>query len=170
MLCQECRKRPATVHVTKITDDQRTEMNLCEICARELGEVELLTEPKFSLQSLLAGLLAHEASRAERRPVAEDRCSNCGLTYQQFTKAGRLGCSQCYAAFETRLEPLLRRIHGATAHTGKVPAQGARPRSRRDELAMLRHELEMCVRREEFERAAELRDRIRELEQRSGES
>ncbi|MDQ7793383.1 MAG: UvrB/UvrC motif-containing protein [bacterium] len=163
MLCQECRKRPATVHVTRITNDQRTEVNLCEVCARELGEAELLAEPKFSLQSLLAGLLASESARADRRASPLDPCPRCGMTYQDFTQSGRLGCGDCYRQFETRLDPLLRRVHGATSHTGKRPARGARP-SPLEELAELRKTLEGCVRREEFERAAEIRDRIRELE------
>jgi len=169
MLCQECRRRPATVHVTRITDGQRTEANLCESCARELGEVNILAEPQLSLQHLLASLLAHEVGKADRPAVRGDRCTQCDLSYDEFAKTGRLGCGHCYTQFEARLEPLLRRIHGASVHTGKSPARTGRTPRREDELAALRRELESCVRREEFERAANIRDRIRNLERPSGE-
>lgn len=164
MLCQECRKRQATVHMTRIVNDQRTEVNLCEVCARERGEIEFLADPKLSLQTLLAGLLASEAGKAGSRAAPAVRCPQCGLTDHDFAKQGRLGCAECYHHFDAKLEPLLRRVHGAGSHTGKVPVRGARPPSTREELAALRQELEACVRREEFERAAVIRDRIRELE------
>ena len=67
-------------------------------------------------------------------------------------------------AFDEQLAPLLRRIHGSSRHTGKVPrrSQGAIRFAR--ELERLREELRLAVQREEFEKAAELRDRIRALE------
>lgn len=164
MLCQECRKRPATVHLIKIVNNQRTEANVCEGCAEELGDVEFLVDPKLSLQALLAGLLASEAGKLEKRTAPADRCPQCGLTDYDFAKQGRLGCGECYRHFRAKLEPLLRRVHGAITHTGKVPARGTRPASAREELAALKKELEACVRREEFERAAVIRDRIREME------
>ena len=39
MLCQECNKRPATLHFTKIVNGEKTEFHICESCAREKGEM-----------------------------------------------------------------------------------------------------------------------------------
>lgn len=39
MQCQECGKRPATLHFTKIVNGEKTEFRICESCAREKGEI-----------------------------------------------------------------------------------------------------------------------------------
>ena len=91
------------------------------------------------------------------------------MTYEEFRKVGRLGCSQCYEAFGTPLRRLLKRIHGSDTHVGRGPrsprtagpagatGEGGQPRS----LEKLREALQAAVDTEEYERAAQLRDRIR---------
>ncbi len=169
MLCQECRKRPATVHITRIVNGRKTEMDLCEQCAREQGEFDLFTEPQFPIQSFLAGLLGqHLQSHAAAQASVQPKCDNCGLTYQEFAQAGRFGCSRCYERFGERLDPVLRRIHGASQHAGKVPARtGGAIKVRRD-LRDRRDSLAKAVAAEDFEKAARLRDEIRKLEKELG--
>lgn len=168
MLCQDCKKRPATYHVTKVVNGEKTEMHLCEVCAKERGDLGITFEAP-TIHQLLAGLLnfggqASEAVEGGSPPTQEPVCRGCGLTYAEFARTGKLGCGRCYDEFETQLEPLIRRIHGAPQHTGKAPARlGKRIRARR-ELAGLRAELQVAIQQERFERAAELRDRIRQLE------
>lgn len=164
MQCENCGQRPATVHMTKIINGKKSESHLCEVCARESGQFDW--ENNFSLQGLLSTLMNHEFTPAQV-PVAraEPRCPSCGMTYQQFVDSGRLGCSQCYDHLEEQLGPLVRRIHGATAHTGKVPQRTGGLVKVRKELAMAKEELNRAVANEQFERAAELRDRIKALEQ-----
>lgn len=161
MLCQECGEKPATVHLTRITNGKKTELHLCESCAREKGELGF--EPAFALQHLLAGLLNQEAPAAKTETVLQ--CSVCGMTYTDFVRKGRLGCSHCYTEFNGRMEPLLRRIHGSNIHTGKLPQRGGRLAKLQREVLLLRSELSQAVTQEAFEEAARLRDRIRELEQ-----
>ena len=43
------------------------------------------------------------------------------MSYQDFTRTGKIGCSDCYKTFALALEPLLRRIHGSSTHIGKIP-------------------------------------------------
>ena len=55
------------------------------------------------------------------------------MSYRDFARAGRLGCSRCYETFEDRLDPL-QRIHGSgEAYMGKAPfaQSGRRPRTGR---------------------------------------
>ncbi|MBO8141272.1 MAG: UvrB/UvrC motif-containing protein [Firmicutes bacterium] len=165
MLCQACGQAEATVHVTRIVNGEKTESHLCEQCAREQGEAVLL-EPVFSFHKLLGGLLEPEADPAPAEAVgrAPVRCPNCGLTFSDFKRLGHLGCSECYETFQKQLEPVLRRIHGSTAHAGKIPARTGGALRRRRELNRLRQELHQAVAKEEYERAAEIRDRIRALE------
>jgi len=119
------------------------------------------------IQSFLAGLLEQGAA-----PVLQaapgTQCANCGLSYRDFSRAGRLGCSQCYERFGERLDPVLRRIHSSSQHTGKVPARSGSTIKLRRDLHELRELLLRAVRAEEFERAAALRDEIRELEKELG--
>jgi protein arginine kinase activator len=179
MNCEECGKRPATLHLTKIINGEKTEYHICEHCAKEKGDV-ISGFNNFSIHNLLSGLLnfdpmgkgnGHTSSSAHTTAQAKQlRCETCGLTYAQFSKSGRFGCSDCYQYFGERLDPLFRRIHGNTNHIGKVPERTGGQIKLRKELEQLKTALQRYVSTEEFEKAAEIRDRIRALEQRIAQS
>jgi len=160
MLCDICGKNPATVHLTEIIDDQITELHLCEKCAREKSSH---MEQQFGLADLLAGL-AEFGSIKEKEGVIKIKCSNCGLGFEDFKKIGRLGCGECYVAFKRYLGPLLKRIHGSSQHVGKSPLKPVKTIHKRSGLEELRYKLNMAIEQEEFEKAAKIRDQIKELE------
>jgi protein arginine kinase activator len=98
-------------------------------------------------------------------PRAGDVCSRCGGTFQDFRETGRLGCPDCYRAFETPLRDLLRRLHGSTHHIGERYAEREPAAAvAREQAADLREQLRLAVETENFELAAELRDRLRVVE------
>lgn len=167
MLCQNCQQRPATVHLTKIINFAKTEMHLCEVCAKEAGnELGVIFGTNFSFQNLIAGLLGDDSLEIDQQPSIgkELSCPNCGLTFVDFKNSGLLGCGECYRYFQTGLEPLLRKIHSSVAHTGKVPRRtGGKVRIRK-EIQDFRHQLQQAIQREDYEHAASLRDEIRKLE------
>lgn len=166
MLCDECGKNSATVHITKVINGAQSEMHLCQECAHNQGQFGLINEPPFSFHNILAGLFETDSGRSDAKVVRQNnRCPSCGLTFADFRRLGHLGCDDCYDTFESELRPLLRKIHGSTTHTGKVP-QGKQYRAMRKnrELTRLRKELHEAVVNEEYERAAQLRDTIRGLE------
>lgn len=172
MLCEQCKQRSATVHITKVINNQKTEKHLCEVCAKGSGnELGFFFEPKFSFHNLLAGLLEGEAGILNA-PTADlkEKCSFCGLTFPDFRQIGRLGCSDCYAGFSSNLDPLLRRIHGSTVHTGKVPKRAGGQIRVKKEIEMLRKKLQEAVQREAYEEAAKIRDEIRAKERESKRS
>ncbi len=160
MQCDICHKNEATVHLTEIIDNQITELHLCEECARQKGSQ---MEQHFGLADLLAGL-ADLGQQFEMVGKSEAKCPNCGLTYRDFRRIGRLGCSECYQAFKDSLGILLKRIHGSTQHLGRSPVKKAPTVQKRTEVDLLRAELRRAIEMEEFEEAARLRDRIRTLE------
>lgn len=168
MLCQECNKRPATLHFTKIVNGEKTEFHICEACAREKGELIPGTSNGFSIHSLLSGLLDFDpANKSQMQGTSTPqaiRCEECGMTYSQFSKIGRFGCSSCYKYFDERLDPLFKRVHGGTTHVGKVPVRTGGKMKVRRQVDELKRELQFKIQQEEFESAAQLRDQIRELE------
>jgi protein arginine kinase activator len=167
MLCQECEKRPSTLHFTKIVNGEKTEFHICEACAREKGEMIPGTPNGFSIHNLLSGLLAFDPSVANKGMGVKAvplRCEQCGLTYAQFSKLGRFGCSSCYTHFSERLDPLIKRVHGNIGHVGKVPKRSGGLIQYKREIELLKKELLDRIENEEFEHAATVRDQIRELE------
>ncbi|GIO69531.1 UvrB/UvrC motif-containing protein [Paenibacillus sp. FSL M7-1455] len=168
MLCQECGKRPATLHFTKIVNGEKNEFHICETCARERGEMLPGTSGGFSIHSLLSGLLDFETAgkgmASSVKTPQSLRCEECGMTYTQFSKIGRFGCSSCYKYFGDRLDPLFKRVHGNTVHVGKVPKRSGSRIQLKRQIDDLKLELQRRIQQEEFEEAAQLRDRIRTLE------
>jgi len=160
MLCDICGKKEATVHLTEIVNDKITKLHLCEACAKDKG-TEM--EEHFGLSDLLAGL-ADIGSGIEPGVGGNIKCDFCGFTYQDFKKVGRLGCGQCYESFKKQLTPLLKRVHGADRHVGKVPLTIGKTVKDTKILQDLKVRMEKAIQFEEFEEAARLRDQIKELE------
>jgi len=159
--------------LTEIVDDQMSELHLCDDCARKKS---MEMEQQFGLSDLLAGLVDYgKQISSTEKGAAPLVCSRCGLTYEDFRKIGRLGCSECYGSFAKYLGPLLKRIHGAGLHVGKAPmafieapAKGVKPKP--VDIAELKEKLQKAIEKEEFEEAAELRDAIKEFEAKSKET
>lgn len=163
MLCDNCGENEAVIHLTQIVDNQMGTFHLCEACAAEKGLEPDPGIPDFPLTDFLAQMGHGEEEPDHEREVGA--CDYCGLTLDDFKQTGRLGCSHCYVTFETHLRSLFRRLHGGTQHVGKVylppdPTEAERS----EQISRLRRKLTVAVEQEEFERAAELRDRIQELE------
>jgi protein arginine kinase activator len=173
MMCESCQENLATVHLTEIVQKTKKETHLCESCARDKG-VSYTTE--FSVKDFLGGLSKKVkppekvAAAAAAEPVVEP-CPSCGITFAEFRQTGRLGCHNDYEHFQESLLPLLRKIHNTqdVQHTGRVPSQLGERLERGRRIAGLRNELEEAVARENYERAAELRDRIKSLEDQPGD-
>lgn len=163
MLCENCNKNAATVHVTKILNEKKTELHLCEQCAKQSEGVPFDTS--FTINNFLTGLLdSMQDSAIKVDYIKTTKCDHCGMTYGKFKQLGRLGCAQCYNAFKEKLIPLIKRVQGSEIHTGKVPKRAGGSIRIRKEIKQLKGELEKTIRNEEFEKAAVLRDQIREME------
>lgn len=162
MRCERCGTNEATMHVTQVVQNESRLLHLCQACAAELGFAGPSAPANFPLGDFLAQL-GEEPPRGGEPTV--DACAFCGLTFSDFRETGRLGCPHCYSAFEAHLRGLLRRIHGATQHVGKVYLPADPGQSERDKrLEGLRRRLERAVEAEDFERAAQLRDQIRSMD------
>lgn len=85
------------------------------------------------------------------------------MRYNEFVETGKLGCSECYDAFRGRLIRPLKQIHGACEHIGKVPVREGGQIKNDRKIKKLETELNAAVMKQEFEKAAKLRDEIKQL-------
>jgi protein arginine kinase activator len=133
---------------------------ICAECAEALGFGPAPPSPA-------AGVSGGDAAKGAGEPAGEPaevpgpdpgrRCPACGLTAAEFQQQSLFGCPCCYDAFGEDLDPLLKRLHGALAHRGRLP----RGRSPEPEPGGLRRQLDEAIRTGDFARAARLRDRLR---------
>jgi protein arginine kinase activator len=163
VLCDHCGKRKATVHYTEVIGGKVTDLHLCVQCADKKGLAKPVSKSKFSVADFLAGL-AEGLNPDELEKETQIRCSTCGLSYAEFRRSGKLGCGDCYSSFASRIDPLLRRIHGSTRHAGKIIRKTGIKAELKRELAELQRKLDEAIRDEKFEDAASLRDKMKSIQ------
>ncbi len=161
MVCDNCHERDAVVNLTTIENNSVRQLHLCEQCAAERGVETTVAAPKHPLGEFL------HAVQQQTVPASTEagKCAFCGLTMKDFRDTGRMGCARCYTTFEASMRELLRRVHGGSRHTGqnyRLPREEVLEKA--GVLGELRDKLRRAIEQEQFEAAAELRDRIRVLE------
>lgn len=160
MKCQRCPKQ-ATLHITEVLGEAKfEEVHLCEDCAKKY-----LYEPQQKKAALKAGVEAAAGGDDEADAAGGQQCEACGIKFVEFRNLGRLGCPHDYDAFKADLLPLLESVHGDTRHAGKAPRRLPRAKAGQVELAQLKRQLQQLVTDEQYEEAARVRDRIRQLEE-----
>jgi protein arginine kinase activator len=161
-LCERCKKAQATLHLTNITrEGEKIERHLCERCAIEEGLVQV-HKPNFNAEILENFIAAAKSGSSHDVNLV---CEECGISYVEFRNQGLLGCPKDYDTFREVLLPLIERAHdGETQHVGKSPASMGAARTTQQEIRRLKRQLTEAVAAEDYERAADLRDRISALE------
>lgn len=163
MKCQHCEK-PATFHITELMEPHGPQfLHLCEEHARAYLSQDA-NAPAASVAGVLAKQLKLGQTADELAKLDQKECPVCGITFFDFRNAGRLGCPYDYTVFEDDLIPLLVSIHDAQEHRGKRPKRIGPSADRQAELIRLRREMEEAIEQEKYERASEIRDRLRKLE------
>lgn len=159
--CDHC-DREATVHEVLVKDGQRIERHLCEVHAEAQG---LFGKHIFSGAAQIVQDMVLTKSGQTPGNKTKDLCEGCGMSFDLFRKHGLLGCPACYDAFAEQLKKMLVRAHeGGEFHTGKSPGAVGEAGKRRALILSLQRELAIAVERESYERAAEIRDQIDQLE------
>ena len=165
MKCQKCEK-PATFHITELTGGAPEELHLCEDCAHQFLTSGASSQPGIgNLAGALAQQLAVSSTAEQLAELDQQVCPMCGISFYEFRKGGRLGCPHDYVCFAEELEPLLLNIHGENSHAGKQPKCGPLDSSEQTTLIRLRKEMQEAVAHEEYERASQLRDQMRNIQQ-----
>lgn len=159
MLCQNCKKHTATVHLTDLDGGEKKERHLCEACA---GQEGVMVKQHVSINDVLNSFLMSQAGAQEMSKV---KCPECGLSFVEFRSQGLLGCPHDYQVFGEALANVIERAQdGQTHHTGKSPGQVVTIDPKQQQRSDLQRELRLAVEQEDYERAARLRDQIAELD------
>ena len=175
MKCQNCKTRQANTHIKQVINGELTEMDLCQECASKLG-FDTSFGSFLDIGSMMSGFLGMPAAPSMSALAREEKCPGCGAVFSQISKSGRVGCAKCYDTFYERLLPTIKRIHGNTVHTGKrlrtarLESGGKKTvEDKAEQIKTLTEQLSAAVKNQEFEQAAQLRDRINELKAEKGE-
>lgn len=165
MLCQVCKKNPATIHYKELVGGIIKDMDICSECAKGKKNIplEVNINMPISIQDLFSSLMEMDFEDHFSKQ-SEKTCPGCGSTYSRFKTTGRVGCHICYEAFKDNLYPLIRRIQGRVDHQGKIPSNASEELKIKKEVNSLKAQLREAIEKEDFESAAELRDKIRLLE------
>ncbi len=152
MLCQNCNKNEANMHMKRIVNGRAAEIHLCSDCARSLGYGEAFSGLGLRFSDFLGDFLLkgeHSSNSV--------RCPFCNKSFEEIAKDGKMGCAECYSAFYDKLLPSLQRIHGKSTHVGKRP-KGSN--GGMNQLESLKNQLENAISEQNFELAVEIRDKI----------
>lgn len=172
MLCQKCKKNNATIHYRENINGKVTEYSLCADCAAELerdGVIkfenpfsDFMRDGIFDFSSMLPSFftsLNHALGSGESK-----RCPVCGSTFDDIARSGRIGCPQCYETFADELAATVNQLHGTSKPQGRIPKRFGEKQNREAEINALKEEQKKAIEAQEFEKAAELRDKIKALE------
>ncbi len=161
MLCQSCGKNMANTHIKKVINGEVKEYMLCEECAEKMGYGNLFSDFSFDFDNFLGSFFTENIPH--KLSLESKRCKNCGSSFEDISNTGKVGCANCYKVFYDQLVPSIKRIHGNTQHVGKMAASVDETKRVENKLHELKLQLDKAVEKQEFEKAAELRDKINEL-------
>lgn len=169
MKCQKCGKNQATTHIKTVTNGEYAQYELCSQCAKEMGYTNIFSDMENEFSSFLGSFFGNALPARSQAT----RCESCGSTYNEIAKTGHVGCANCYDIFGDQLMPSIRRMHGNTTHCGKVPHSIEYTQVKdvtveeipeKTDVEVLKEQLQKAIKDQNFEKAAELRDKIKEME------
>ena len=167
MKCEICGEYEAIVHIQQIIGEDVYDLHMCESCAKERGISSQSDKIELTLSEILTGLLETTDLTDDQLPASD--CSNCGMKYKEFRKEGKFGCIECFNAFRTEVKMMLKNMYGKVRHSGKYPTKLLMYKTLLIDKEEIRKKLDQAVKKEDYEEAACLRDRMMEIERASGE-
>lgn len=163
MICENCKRNEANIHMKRIINASATEVHLCGDCAKALGYGGAFSGFGLGLGDLFGNFLSHTPTFSNTAAV---RCSMCGNSFRDIAESGRFGCAECYETFYDKVLPSIERIHGQTKHVGKRVNKEDKDAHYITDTEDLKRQLDKAVEEQNYELAAELRDKIKENEKR----
>ena len=169
MFCERCKKTEATIHLSEVIKDMKSEVHLCEGCAKDVGLNTKISNFSLSLPEMLTFLNVDELTDYSDGK----HCPVCGSGFLEYKKEGKLSCPECYNNLSEFLAPVLAGFHGEKRHIGKFPVFNEEnsytdktyksEKTDYDNRIELQSQLETAVSEERYEDAAVLRDKLKEI-------
>ena len=164
MKCEKCGVADANLLYTETVNGQSRTLHLCSGCAKSLG-IAVEGKPFSSLFGGYPDLFSDFFGLSSNQTQKSGKtCTDCGSSFAEIKKSGKVGCPACYAAFGEELAESIRAIHGNATHTGRAPLAKRAAMEKETRLATLKKALRDAIASEDFEKAATLRDEIRAVE------
>ncbi|ARN56815.1 UvrB/UvrC motif-containing protein [Sedimentisphaera salicampi] len=168
MLCQRCKKRPASVHMAEYINGQQREVHFCEKCVQETLSEALNQGSLSEMMGKLIGSVSQSDGEDEQNktPEAEKtyECPVCGETYSGFFKNTLLGCPEDYFVFNNSINDVLSNSEIENpVHSGKLPSKSLEDTVNENIRQTLNIRIEKALENEDYESAAQIRDRLRSL-------
>ena len=173
MICDFCKKNKATIHLIRVQNDNVEKVNICAECA---GDFSFFSEDDFykDLTKILYKIFKadegqpngiRELKNLKNLEIRKNRsCSFCGMDLKNIKKLGKMGCPNCYSEFKNILLPIIKAIHKNIEHKGKIPENTTGQIKLEKSIRDLKNRLKREIFVENFEEAARIRDKIRQLE------
>lgn len=183
MLCERCKIREANIQYTEVINGVKTEHNFCAQCASEMefGQYSAIFDGDFPLGKLLSGLLGMEEAPQKQDKLQQIVCPTCGTGYEEFVQNSCFGCADCYGVFDVLIHDNIKQLQGSDCHKGKKPvyqrqdvsmnspiealSKETEESDTEEKIRVLSLQLREAVAQEEYETAAQLRDRIKDLKE-----
>ena len=163
MICQKCKIAAATICVSQVINYHKVDIYLCSDCANESAAAGLKAALEF--MQAFPGQLIFGGTNDHYFSVKKDnQCPTCQKTFLEISKDGKIGCANCYSFFREQLQPMVESIHGSAVHKGCCPSTVSDAYKTAQEIDQLKKLLEKAIEDEEYEKAADYRDLIKELE------
>lgn len=168
MKCQNCGEYDANVEYTQIVNGEKLHLHLCSRCANDMN---IGLNFDFGINDIFSSFFGE---MPELKVLPKEnilKCDVCGTSYEEFINEGKLGCPNCYIVFEEKLDDVLKRFHGANKHIERrkthtlnnIKKENKKLTSK-EKKEILKKELADCIRVEDYEKAAVIRDKIKKLE------
>lgn len=161
MKCTVCNKNEATVFYREMINGKERKYALCHNCAsKKENEFGAYTADLFK-KGLFDNFFAAPTVAAKKQE--EKRCNLCASTFKDLQRSGRVGCPVCYTTFERELSNTVTRLHGDSVHKGITPQRYVKEETIDDKISALEKDLRVAISEEEYEKAAMIRDKLREM-------
>lgn len=150
MNCDSCGRDDPRYHYTILRGNRIVMVHICEECRLKNGVEQsrrARDNEEESTKDLLNSLLY--SRKEEEGALHERRCEVCGTTYRDVVSESLMGCANCYQVFSD----ILFDEEGSEEKNFQIHY-----------LKTLKRELNEAVRMEMFEKAAEIRDKLKHFE------
>lgn len=166
MLCEKCKKNEAKINLVKVVNGEKQQIWLCEQCAKNISSIPFLKPigegAGFPFQEMINGLISsvEDIAKKEEKLV----CNKCGMTAEEIKKTSSVGCQECYRTFRNIINDKIKDSQAGAKHVGRIPTVGGKELLQRNRLKKLKQQLQVLIQEEEYEKAALVRDEIKEIE------